>query len=78
MDCPRLDNIYVYPVAGNQKVEMIDYNLILYIGLGLIIGGFCLFLYSEHKIRQCDIELARQKKLSESFLNGKVEEYKKS
>ena len=57
---------------------MIDYNLIMYIGLGLIIGGFCLFLYSEHKIRQCDIELARQKKLSKSFLNGKVEEYKKS
>ena len=57
---------------------MIDYNLILYIGLGLIIGGFCLFLYSEHRIRQCDIELAKQKKLSEYFLNGKVEEYKKS
>ena len=57
---------------------MIDYNLIMWIGLGLIIGGFCLFLYSEMKIRQCDIELARQKKLSESFLNGKVEEYKKS
>jgi len=57
---------------------MIDYNLVLYIGLGLIVGGFCLFLYSEHKIRQCDIELAKQKKLSESFLNGKVEEYKKS
>jgi len=56
---------------------MIDYNLILYIGLGLIVGGFCLFLYSEHRIRQCDIELARQQKLNESFLNGKVEEYKK-
>ena len=56
---------------------MIDYNLILYIGLGLIIGGFCLFLYSEHRIRQIDMELARQKKLNESFINGKVEEYKK-
>jgi len=56
---------------------MIDYNLVMYIGLGLIIGGFCLFLYSEHRIRQCDIELARQQKLNESFLNGKVEEYKK-
>jgi len=22
MDCPRLDNIYVYPVEGNQKVFM--------------------------------------------------------
>ena len=54
---------------------MIDYNLILYIGLGLIIGGFCLFLYSEHRIRQIDMELARQKKLNEAFINGKVEEY---
>ena len=56
---------------------MIDYNLIMYIGLGLIIGGFCLFLYSEHRIRQLDIELAKQQKLNESFINGKVEEYKK-
>ena len=56
---------------------MIDYNLILYIGLGLIIGGFCLFLYSEHRIRQLDMELARQKKLHQAFINGKVEEYKK-
>ena len=56
---------------------MIDYNLILYIGLGLIIGGFCLFLYSEHRIRQIDMELARQEKLHKSFINGKVEEYKK-
>ena len=55
---------------------MIDYNLIMYIGLGLIIGGFCLFLYSEHRIRQIDMELARQKKLNEAFINGKVEEYK--
>ena len=56
---------------------MIDYNLVLYIGLGLIIGGFCLFLYSEHRIRQIDMELARQKKLHQAFINGKVEEYKK-
>ncbi len=53
---------------------MIDYNLIFYIGLCLIIGGFCLFLYSEHWIRQIDMELARQKKLHKSFINGKVEE----
>ena len=56
---------------------MIDYNLILYIGLGLIVGGFCLFLYSEMKIRECDRKLWRQQQLNESFLNGKVEEYKK-
>ena len=61
-----------------ERGNMIDYNIIMLIGLGLILGGFLLFIYCEHKIRQCDIELARQKKLSESFLNGKVEEYKKS
>ena len=47
---------------------MIDYNLILYIGLGLIIGGFCLFLYSEHRLRQLDIE---QWKLNQSFNKAK-------
>ena len=57
---------------------MIDYNLIMYIGLGLIIGGFCLFLYSQHRLRQLDIEEFKNKQLAESFLNGKVEEYKKS
>ena len=51
---------------------MINYNLVLYIGLALIIGGFCLFLYSEYKIRQCDIELARQQKLNESFNKNKL------
>ena len=47
---------------------MIDYNLIMYIGLGLIIGGFCLFLYSEHRLRQLDIE---QWKLNQSFNKAK-------
>jgi len=51
---------------------MIDYNLIMLIGIGFIIGGFLLFLYSEHKIRQCDIELARQQKLNESFNRNKL------
>jgi len=43
---------------------MIDYNLVMYIGLGLIVGGFCLFLYSQHRLRQLDIE---QWKLNQSF-----------
>ena len=34
-----------------------DYNLILYIGLFLIVGGFSLLLYSEHKLREIDIQL---------------------
>ena len=50
---------------------MIDYNLILYIGLGLIVGGFCLFLYSEHRIRQLDIELWKNEQLLKSFNRAK-------
>ena len=46
---------------------MIDYNLILYIGLGLIIGGFCLFLYSEMRLRQLDREQWLSDQLTESF-----------
>ena len=47
---------------------MIDYNLVLYVGLFLIVGGFCLFLYSEHRKRQLDIE---QWKLTQSFNKAK-------
>jgi len=43
---------------------MINYNLVLYIGLALIVGGFCLFLYSQMRLRQLDIE---QWKLTQSF-----------
>ena len=47
---------------------MINYNIVLYIGLFLIIGGFCWFLYSEHRKRQLDIE---QWKLTQSFNKAK-------
>ena len=50
---------------------MIDYNLILYIGLGLIVGGFCLFLYSEHRLRQLDIEEFKNEQLLKSFNRAK-------
>ena len=46
-----------------------DYNLLLYIGLALIIGGFSLFLYSEMKIREIDIQLFK--------LEQKIERLKK-
>jgi hypothetical protein len=50
---------------------MIDYNLIMLIGLGLILGGFGLFIYAEHKIRLCDKELWRQEQLHKSFMRHK-------
>ena len=50
---------------------MIDYNLVMYIGLGLIIGGFCLFLYSQHRLRQLDIEEFKNQQLTKSFNKAK-------
>ena len=50
---------------------MIDYNLILYIGLFLIISGFILFIISEIKLRQLDIEQFKQQQLTKSFNRNK-------
>ena len=54
-----------------EKGKMIDYNLVMWIGLGLIVGGFCLFLYSEMRLRQLDRE---QWKLNQSFNKAKNDE----
>ena len=51
---------------------MINYNLVLYIGVGLIIGGFCLFLYSQHKLRQLDIAEFKNQQLTKSFDRNKL------
>ena len=50
---------------------MIDYNLVLYIGIGLIVGGFVLFLVASHFERQAEIKLA---KLEQAFNNAKERE----
>tara|TARA_B100001559_G_scaffold215263_1_gene180494 strand:+ start:504 stop:656 length:153 start_codon:yes stop_codon:yes gene_type:complete len=47
---------------------MIDWNIVLYIGLVLITFGFGLFLYSEIKIREADRKLAQ---LEQSFKRSK-------
>ena len=54
--------------------KMIDYNLIMLIGTSLIIGGFLLFIYCEHKIRQCDIADFKNEQLSKSFNKQKEKE----
>ncbi len=50
---------------------MINYNLIVYIGIALIVGGFCLFLYSQMRLRQLDIEQFKNNQLLESFTKAK-------
>ena len=53
---------------------MIDYNLVMWIGLGLIVGGFCLFLYSEMRLAQLDREQWKNDQLTKSFNKAKNDE----
>jgi len=41
------------------------YNLLLYFGIFFIVGGFSLFIYSEMRLREIDIQLFK--------LNQKIE-----
>ena len=50
---------------------MIDYNLALYIGIGLIVFGFVLFFVAEHFERQAEIKLF---KLQQSYRKAKENE----
>ena len=51
---------------------MNNYDLALYIGVGLIFGGFCLFLYSQYKLRQLDIAEFKNQQLKDSFDRNKL------
>ncbi len=51
---------------------MIDYNLVLYFGIGLIVFGFVLFLISIHFERKAEIELFKQEQLKKSFDKNKA------
>mgnify|MGYP003117666777 CR=1 FL=1 len=53
---------------------MIDYNLVLYIGIGLIVFGFVLFLVSIHFERQSEIKQFKLEQLEESFNKAKKNE----
>jgi hypothetical protein len=48
-----------------------DWNIILYIGMFLIVGGFGLFLYSEMKIREIDRKLFLNEQLHKAFMEAK-------
>jgi len=53
---------------------MINYNIVLYIGIALIVGGFILFLVAEHFKRQADIKLFKLEQLHKSFMKAKKDE----
>ena len=46
------------------------YNLLLYFGIFFIVGGFSLFLYSEMKLRQIDLQLFKlEQKIKKELSN---------
>ena len=52
---------------------MINYNIVLYIGLFLIVGSFVVFLLYEMHKRKLDVEQFKQQQLSKSFEKEKNE-----
>ena len=50
---------------------MIDYNLVLYFGIGLIVFGFVLFLIAIHFERQEEIKLFKLEQLDKAFRKAK-------
>ena len=49
------------------------FEILLYSGMALIIGGFCLFLYLEIKIREIDRKLFLNEQLHKAFMEAKKE-----
>ena len=54
--------------------HIINYNIVLYIGIALIIGGFILFLVATHFQRQAEIKLFKLEQLNKSFERSKNNE----
>ena len=53
--------------------HIINYNVVLYIGIALIVGGFILFLIAQHFERQAEIKLFKLQQLNKSFERNKNE-----
>ena len=64
---------YIITINNLNKgiLKMINYNLILYIGIALIISGFILFIISEIKLRALEVEEFKQQQLHKSFMKNK-------
>jgi len=54
--------------------HIINYNIVLYIGIALIIGGFILFLVATHFQRQAEIKLFKLQQLDKAFRKAKENE----
>ena len=54
--------------------HIINYNIVLYIGIALIIGGFILFLVATHFQRQAEIKLFKLQQLEKAYWEAKQNE----
>ena len=54
--------------------HIIYYNIVLYVGIALIIGGFILFIVAQHFERQAEIKLFKLEQLRKSFERNKKNE----
>ncbi len=55
--------------------HIINYNIVLYIGIALIIGGFILFLVATHFQRQAEIKLFKLQQLEKAYWEAKKNEH---
>jgi|TARA_R100001510_G_C7472304_1_gene88021 hypothetical protein len=55
--------------------HIINYNIVLYIGIALIVGGFILFLVATHFQRQAEIKLFRLQQLEKAYWEAKKNEH---
>ena len=47
------------------------FNLLLYLGIFFLVGGFSLFIYSEIRLREIDIQLFKlEQKIKEELKNN--------
>ena len=50
---------------------MIDWNIVLYIGVGLIVFGFLGFLFCEMKEREIDRKIAENQRFIDAMLRAR-------
>ena len=60
-----------YITYSRERINIMDWNTILYIGIGLMISGFGLFLYSEMKIREIDRKIAENDRFISAMLRAR-------
>ena len=54
-----------------ESEALMDWNIVLYVGLTLIVSGFLLFLHSEKKLREIDRKIAENDRFISAMLKAR-------